>query len=435
VQATPAIFARHAGVIAACLGLATLVVGGDARATGELPPWTDADDVPFPVWVHSVSPKRIEVPIYKAPGVTTERRGTPMASARLPLFGATRAGGCTGRWYMVGPMAWICSDNVNLLADPPSSPEPPRNADALPFRYFFVGKNGASGFLNLARALEDQPDQELEPGWAVGVSEERDAHGERWLLTNHGRWIAAREVSPAHPFAFEGAQLTEGKLDVGWVSIERANVYSASKGGKVAGTRVLRELVHTFEQAGQGAAAMVRVTPDDVSPQGWMRARDLIRPTSAPPPEEAGGATAHERWIDVDVQTQTLVAYDGTRPVFATMVSTGKGGRGSSTATRLGTHRIWVKLVSTNMGNLENEEADEHYSIEDVPWVQFFDKAIALHGAFWHRDFGHVHSHGCVNLAPRDAAWLFQFTGPHLPRGWIAALPTELEPGSVIRVR
>ncbi len=404
-----------------------------ARANSDLPPWTDADDLPFPTWVRSVSPKRVEVPIYAAPGAVNDRRGTPMLEAKLPIFAASRAGGCTGRWYMVGPMAWACSDQLNLLADPPSSPEPPKNQDGLPFRYYFVGKNGASGFLNLGRAQDDPPDQELLPGWAVGASEERDAHSEHWVLTNHGKWIASRELGPAHPFAFEGVTL-EGAVDVGWVSVDRANVYSASKNGKVAGTRVLREVVHTFEQAGEGTAAMVRVTPDAESP-GWMRARDLIRPTASPPPDEAGGSALRDKWIDVDTQTQTLVAYEGTRPVFATLVSTGKGARGTPTATRLGTHRIWVKLVSTNMGNLENEDADEHYSIEDVPWVQFFDKAIALHGAFWHRDFGHVHSHGCVNLAPRDAAWLFHFTGPHLPRGWIAALPTDLEPGTWVRVR
>lgn len=426
--------ARTRTSLTALAALVTVVLAIDtARADPDLPPWTDADDVPFPTWVRSVSPKRIEVPIFKAPGAVNDRRGTPMLEAKLPIFAASRAGGCTGRWYMIGPMAWVCSDQMNLLADSPSSPEPPKNQDALPFRYYFVGKNGASGFLNLGRALDDAPDQELLPGWAVGVTEERDAHGEHWVLTNHGKWIAARELGPAHPFPFEGATL-DGTLDVGWVSLERASVYSAPKNGKVTGTRVLRELVKVFEHAGDGAAAMVRITPDGEAP-GWMRAHDLIRPTAVPPPEEPGFAPAREKWIDVDTQTQTLVAYEGARPVFATLVSTGKGGRGSPTATRLGVHRIWVKLVSTNMGNLENEEADEHYSIEDVPWVQFFDKAIALHGAFWHRDFGHVHSHGCVNLAPRDAAWLFQFTGPHLPRGWIAALPTELEQGTLVRVR
>ena len=68
----------------------------------------------------------------------------------------------------------------------------------------------------------------------------------------------------------------------------------------------------------------------------------------------------------------------------------------------------------------------KYYAIEDVPYVQYFAKGVGLHGAFWHRGFGHVRSHGCVNLAPLDAQRLFAFTSPHLPAGWTAVLPTAI---------
>jgi len=76
-----------------------------------------------------------------------------------------------------------------------------------------------------------------------------------------------------------------------------------------------------------------------------------------------------------------------------------------------------------------------YYAIEDVPYVQYFAKGVGLHGAFWHRGFGHERSHGCVNLAPLDAQWLFAFTSPHLPAGWTAVLPTSIESGTLVRVR
>ena len=107
----------------------------------------------------------------------------------------------------------------------------------------------------------------------------------------------------------------------------------------------------------------------------------------------------------------------------------------TDTATRPGAFRIWVKLTTSTMDNLEADEADHRYSMEDVPYVQFFDKAIALHGVFWHSDFGHVHSHGCVNLAPADARWLFRFTGPKLGAGMAAILPAPNDKGTVVRVR
>ncbi len=87
------------------------------------------------------------------------------------------------------------------------------------------------------------------------------------------------------------------------------------------------------------------------------------------------------------------------------------------------------------MDNLEDEAAERYYRIEDVPYVQYFSKGIGLHGAFWHRSFGQVRSHGCVNLAPLDAQRLFWWTSPRLPAGWTAVLPTAHEPGTVVRVR
>jgi lipoprotein-anchoring transpeptidase ErfK/SrfK len=87
------------------------------------------------------------------------------------------------------------------------------------------------------------------------------------------------------------------------------------------------------------------------------------------------------------------------------------------------------------MDNLEDEGANRYWRMESVPYVQYFSKGVGLHGAYWHRSFGNVRSHGCVNLAPLDAQRLFSFTSPRLPAGWTAVLPTEHESGTVVRVR
>src|SRR5581483_11047058 len=106
----------------------------------------------------------------------------------------------------------------------------------------------------------------------------------------------------------------------------------------------------------------------------WIAARDVARPHLAPPPPEAAGP--HERWIDVELASQTLVAYEGPRPVYATLVSTGRGAPGTDAATPPGVHRIWVKIQASDMDNVERDDLDAHYSLEDVPYVQFFDKAV-----------------------------------------------------------
>jgi lipoprotein-anchoring transpeptidase ErfK/SrfK len=218
----------------------------------------------------------------------------------------------------------------------------------------------------------------------------------------------------------------------------------------VRGTRTRFSEVILLEQRGTGKGAFYKIAPS-VQPAAvpatapeqnatdksgaaelWIRASDLSLPTKAPRPANVADG---ERWIDIDLASQTLVAFEGDEPRFATIVSTGRGAQGTETATPKGTFRIWAKLFSTAMDNLEREDAEHYYSIDEVPWVQFFHKGVALHGAFWHKNFGRIQSHGCVNLSPIDAELLFTWTSPHLGGGWSAALPSPVDAGTVIRVR
>lgn len=425
------------------------------------PPWADPEDVPVPTWAKSVAPTKLDVPIFVEPGTKPARRGAILRGARLPLFATKLADGCASRWLNVGPSAWVCSDAAEYAREEPTAPplgasdalqawlaalpsaastgrpsvEPatPKD-DGLPYRYFFVGAENTYAYANLDDARDDVPEHDLERGFAIAIVEQKAFEGELWGRTKTGRWVAMRALVPARPSTFHGALVPEGKLDFGWISAPSARVFDSERATKSVGTKARFERVTIREEHVAKGGSYLRISTDD-EPARWVRARDVARPTTIAPPAEIGGENASERWIDVELATQTLTAYEGTTPVFATLVSTGKGPPGSATATHPGVHRIWVKLFTTTMDNLDDEDPEHRYAIEDVPWVQFFDKGIALHAAFWHRDFGHVHSHGCVNLSPLDARWLFVFTAPHLPRGWSAVHPTKLEPSTVVRVR
>jgi hypothetical protein len=322
----------------------------------------------------------------------------------------------------------MCSDEGVLSAEEPSLPErPPVGADGLPYSYFFVAAGGASAYASLDSALEGASDRELDSGWAVAVVEQRTAQGERWARTTKGLWIDARQLGAARPTLFRGESIADGALDLAWVLAERAGVWpspSAPGSHRPQGERARFEVVHILEER----EPMVRVAPDE-----WMLLRDLARPTRAPAPVEVTATGEH--WIDVDLTSQTLIAYEGTQPVYATLVSTGRGPQGGDTATPSGVHRIWVKILSSDMATASRDDLDNRYSLEEVPYVQFFDGAVGLHGTYWHKDFGHVRSHGCVNLSPLDARWLFDFTGPRVPRGWVASYPTPVDEGTVVRVR
>jgi hypothetical protein len=322
----------------------------------------------------------------------------------------------------VGPIAWVCSDHASLS---PADPSPSPAFNPLASRYVFVAPAGASAYPTFQAAQDGDSDRELEGGWGVAVVEERRAaDGTSFARTSKGAWIATRDLSLAQPSSFHGEAVKEGSLEFGWVVADKARVWAAPKGPKIVGTLDRLERVDVLEEEGRRLR---------VGDGRWVEAADLARPRLATPPGEL--SRPDERWIDVDLATQTLVAYDAGRPVFATLVSTGRGGPGTETATPRGVHRIWVKLRASDMDNIERDDLEAHYSLGDVPWVQYFDRAVGLHGVYWHRDFGRVKSHGCVNLAPLDAAWLFDFTEPHVPAGWAAILPTEFDPGTLVRVR
>jgi hypothetical protein len=129
------------------------------------------------------------------------------------------------------------------------------------------------------------------------------------------------------------------------------------------------------------------------------------------------GIASDEPWVHVDVDQQTLVLYRGKTPIFATLVSTGLPAH----ETPEGIFTIRSKHLAETMANLGPDAGDDSYRVEDVPWTQYFDGSLALHGAFWHDRFGLKRSHGCVNLSPRDAHYVFEHTWPHVEAGWHGA--------------
>ena len=131
----------------------------------------------------------------------------------------------------------------------------------------------------------------------------------------------------------------------------------------------------------------------------------LPSPTPTPRPEVSWtysldpSEMANEgRWVDVDLGNQRVTAYEGDQAVRTFSVSTGV--RAHPTVT--GQFRIYVKYTATDMGG-------PGYFLPGVPYTMYFYRGYALHGTYWHSNFGTPMSHGCVNLYTPDAEWLFGF--------------------------
>lgn len=120
---------------------------------------------------------------------------------------------------------------------------------------------------------------------------------------------------------------------------------------------------------------------------------------------------AGDKHIFVDLNTQTLYAFQGNTVIMNTLISSGKWGR-----TPTGDFRIWSKLRSTRMSGGSGNDA---YDLPNVPFVMFFynekvskERGFSFHGAYWHNNFGHAMSHGCVNMRTIDAEELFNWADP-----------------------
>ncbi|WP_236519058.1 L,D-transpeptidase family protein [Sandaracinus amylolyticus] len=384
-----------------------------------------AQSTPLAIPARSLEVVASGVTIRAAPSTRAARRGTVRVGTRLPIEARVHGEGCPGGdWYRVSDDAFVCSSLVRPSAEIPGGEEVPVVAPGslLPRAYAFVGVDGTWAYSRPSDYFLDDWTESLGRGFGIAITEVQSYEGVTFVRSLGGLWVPDDQLRRARGSDFEGVEL-QGALDVAWVA--RAGAIVRAWDGRRAGREVRRagrrERVRVIEELPRG---LVRI--DD----GVIASRDLQRPRAATPPDGLGEL---ERWIDVDVATQTLVLYEGVRPLFATLVSTGRPGPGSDTPT--GTFRIWVKLAEDTMDDLERTDQESNYAIEAVPWVQYFAEGVGLHAAFWHDDFGRRRSHGCVNLAPRDARRLFGITEPALPPGWDAILPTTARPGTLVRVR
>ena len=121
-------------------------------------------------------------------------------------------------------------------------------------------------------------------------------------------------------------------------------------------------------------------------------------PATNPAPSTPPAGDASGKWIDVNITTQTVTAFNGQTPVYTARASTGIW----RYPTVVGTFRIYVKYASTRM-------AGPGYNLPNVPYTMYFCGGYALHGTYWHNNFGTPMSHGCVNLSTPDAKWFYDW--------------------------
>jgi len=239
---------------------------------------------------------------------------------------------------------------------------------------------------------------------------EEDA-GRKFFRTIRGRYVRAQDVVEEADPVMVGAHLNgKLRLPLAFVYHDDGATVLRLDGDEVR--EVGRAEDHArFPVAEQARWGNTRVV---IAPTGYAVARNHVRLARAIP--RPAGISPTDTWIHIHVPEQTLVAYEGDRPVFATLISSGRDYDGYVTPD--GQFRIQRKLLTTTMSATDPKEGA--YEVEEVPWTMYFYDSFAVHGAYWHNRFGNKKSHGCVNVAPIDARWLFNWSTPKLPEKWHA---------------
>ncbi|MDX1663121.1 MAG: L,D-transpeptidase [Candidatus Promineifilaceae bacterium] len=227
---------------------------------------------------------------------------------------------------------------------------------------------------------------------------QRDAAGNLWYGVR-GKWAPAANVHPIEESSLAGVQIHEmpGR-PFGWV---RHSVRAAEEPGTFADESVPWTWRYSFVGIYDVARGPEGHIWYDIGGGQWIKDVYLSLVDVAERPE---GVDEDDFWVEVDLYEQVFAAYEGDRIVYAGLVATGL----DRWPTNEGLFEVWAREEETPMYG--GVSGDDYYYLEDVPYAMFFDEEIALHGAYWHNDFGAKRSHGCVNMTPRDAEWVFYWS-------------------------
>jgi hypothetical protein len=408
--------------------------------------------------------------IYARPA--TERAlkiGYARNGGRIPVLPDKISGeGCRDGWYEGAEGGFICASEGTIDPEDPHarlSATPPNLTNILPYPYARNGRNGTPLFSSVpsvdqiqlyeprggneisAKAADKRPwwqrervqlsevrlaelasesdgllAKRLVRGFYVAIDREFEWDHRTWYKTTKGMVSPKDRFVAVEGYGFHGVELSEEHgLPVAWAHGGKQTRPRYHPGASGAMSPASATLTHhqpvylTGEKQQSGGHVFLQTEDED-----WVQS-DHVRVASMPMPP--ANLSEDERWISVDLDTQTLVALIGTRPVYATLISSGKESDepASDHRTPRGEWFIREKHIATTMDGDGTAAGDLPYSIEDVPYVMYFQGSYALHAAFWHRNFGVRMSHGCVNLAPLDAKYLFLFTDPPVRTGWHGA--------------
>ena len=355
-----------------------------------------------------------------------------------PVYGP----GCM-EWYAIEPHGYVCVDGSRATLDANdavyravlpyapnlTSPWPHQYGESLGLESETLLAGSPIQFPPLPMAIHE-PRTRLLRHSTVAYSSEVNVKGHDYLLTADYQWLRKESVTPYPVLKFQGVKLgTDAQLPLAFFKAKDRPAYTRAPNGEFSVASETFPRLSFVELGSERETVGKDVFLRTKRAELWIKAADAVLPvpqTLSPwgatvgAPDTTGRAPkGRATWLEVAVSAGYLIAYEGTNPVFTTLISPGRGGPAKPgedpiphALTPTGTFPVSGKFATATM------EAPGEFVHSDVPWTQNFSGPHALHTAYWHDRWGEFKSGGCVNLSPIDGKWLFEFSEPALPPGW-----------------
>ena len=380
------------------------------------------------------------------------------------------------RWLAVQPFGWVCWDHGKASDGPPTAEQllRPVPGERVPFKYVMVSAAEPIPMWTNLEALKTaaEPERMLEKGDSIAIDKVVKYDGQSYYQSVESKILPIKGTYTMSATSEWHGILIDEKMHLpfGWILPDTIKLQQSPELPAAVGSLPRRTRVDILaEQTIKGKRyVQIRLAAPPASsfplasaplPEPVAPPPPATPPSATPPPAapaKKGAATAkaapvppplpapdatfwipswavnevrrvprppgtgdNPQWFDADLGEQVLVLYQNDRPVYATLISSGR-----NNATPLGNYPVWARVAAITMKSQPYD--DKAYFVNMVPWSTFFQAHNAIHGAYWHDRFGSVKSHGCINVAPLDARYVFESLQPGLPPGWTSVRPPEV---------
>ncbi len=340
---------------------------------------------------------------------------------------------CAEGWYPIHPRGFVCLDEgatldlrhptLTTMAIQPNLDDP------LPYTYARTTKDTPVFAVDEAQERRVRQARQMTSKSGVAIVGSWEAAAEdgtlrRLGMMTNGRFLDAEALREVTLSSFRGVILKPPqRLPIGFIVKRDISAY------KLSGVRIERakELPYHSVVPLTGEQRTVRSQKFWETEEGlWVRHRDMT--TARQRTKMPEFVKENTRWMDISIIAGTLVAYEGTQPRYATLVSVGEHRLAEyvdAKVTQRGEFPVIAKHITAL--NADVRGFANRVEIHDSPWTLELSSGQLVHGAFWHDRFGIEHGPGNVQLSPHDASWLWRWAGPKVPSGWHAVILSEAE--------